>query len=154
MYVSFPNTSPQLRLWGRSSMPSKDGWTLEREHERVTLGRKSYRNMEEWSRPCAVCGEKFSIFTNMNSAGTNSSFGLKTCKEHRGQKVGGGVIMGEEYAQILQERDEAWATNTELLTQNAELRRRLAQYELPEALRQAAAEPATGGGLHSRMPWE
>jgi hypothetical protein len=72
-------------------MPTKDGWTLEREHEKVTLGKKQYRNMEEWTRPCAVCAAKFSIFVRANGGGgVNASFGLKTCKEHRGQRLAGG----------------------------------------------------------------
>jgi len=44
--------------------------------------------MEEWSRPCGVCGEKFVIFVRTNATAVNASFGLRTCKEHRGQKVG------------------------------------------------------------------
>ncbi len=124
-------------------MPSKDGWTLDRQHEKVTLGRKQYRNMEEWSRPCCVCGDKFSIFTSMNAVNINSSFGLRTCEKHRGQK-GTNANMGDEFAQVLRERDEAWAMNAELMQQNGELRRRLATYELPAAFAE----------LQNKMPWE
>lgn len=51
---------------------------------------------------------------------------------------------GEEYAQILRERDEAYELQAKLQDTITELRKRLAAYELPEALRQA----------ENKMPWE
>lgn len=133
-------------------MPSKDGWTHERDHDKVTLGRKQYRNMEEWSRHCCVCGDKFFIHVRQNETGAlSSNFGLRTCKEHRGQKVAGG---GDEYAQILQERNEAWTLNAQLMQDNAELRKRLAVYELPAALGQLQNVTTTNGALHSKAPWD
>lgn len=89
-------------------MPSKDGWALECEHDKVTLGKKQYRNMEEWSRPCAVCGGKFSIFVRASAASVNASFGLRTCKEHRGQKLGTpGTAVFEQHEEL--EQLQTWA---------------------------------------------
>jgi hypothetical protein len=88
-------------------MPSKEGWTHECDHEKITLGRKQYRNMEEWTRPCGVCGNPFSIFVRTNATAINSSFGLKTCKEHRGQKLGtAGTAVFEQHEEL--ERLREW----------------------------------------------
>lgn len=106
-------------------MPSKDGWVNDREHDKVTLGKKQYRNMEEWSRPCAVCGEKFNIFVRANANAVNASFGLRTCKEHRGQRVGaaGVVISTEETDTLKKELAEAYEANAEMSSSAAGLRR-------------------------------
>lgn len=143
-------------------MANKDGWNLERNHDKITLGKKQYRNMEEWCRPCAVCGEPFTIYVRASAGAVNASFGLRTCKDHRGMKPGvTGTLHGissEEFDAVKQERDEAWEANLELLAKHkavfddlqvakgeiASLRGRLAQYELPEAM--AAAK--------NKMPWE
>jgi hypothetical protein len=138
-------------------MPSKDGWTHERDHDKVTLGRKQYRNMQEWSRPCAICGEKFTIHVRASDDVVNSSFGLRTCKNHRGQKIGGGVVVAtdealraaylklEETHSMLVERWEGLQPLydelqqfygvqlkeiAELKRENADLRTRLSRYEL------------------------
>lgn len=88
-------------------MPSKDGWTLERDHDKITLGKKQYRNMQEHSRPCGVCGEKFSIFVRASAPSVNASFGLRTCKDHRGQKLGtAGTAVFEQHEEL--ERLQAW----------------------------------------------
>lgn len=124
-------------------MPTKDGWSLEREHDKITLGKKQYRNMEEWSRPCAVCAERFSIHTRAGA--TSSSFGLRTCKEHRGRVLVAGEP-GElerlkmENSTMRQELDPIYARNRELFEENQQLKARLAKYELPEMLK--------------NMPWE
>lgn len=106
-------------------MPSKDGWTLEREHDKITLGKKQYRNMEEWSRPCAVCAEKFFIYVRAGAQSVNSSFGLRTCKDHRGQRTGavGSVANDEELAAVKKELDEAYEANLELMQQAGGVRK-------------------------------
>lgn len=151
-------------------MPSKDGWTMDREHEKITLGKKSYRNMEEWSRQCVVCGAKFSIFTRANAESLNSSFGLKTCEAHRGQRPGTvqGLPDPNEFekmraanATMTQELTDLHAYSKALFEDNQRLKARLATYELQGAM-EAHAEPlvysapqsTTNGALHSRLPWE
>lgn len=114
---------------------SKDGWTLEREHDKITLGRKQYRNMEEWSRPCSVCGGKFEIFTRTNGGQLNASFGLRTCKLHRGQR---GTAQAPGVALPANELEQLRIENTNLrdecaghLSYIAELERELAQHRPP-----------------------
>lgn len=106
-------------------MPSKDGWVNERDHDKITLGKKQYRNMEEWSRPCSVCGEKFAIFVRGNTNSVNASFGLRTCKEHRGQKTGApGVVVSSEAVDALKkELAEAYDANMETMKTLGGLRR-------------------------------
>jgi hypothetical protein len=150
-------------------MPSKDGWDHDTDHERITLGKKTYRNMEEWSRPCGVCGTRFSIYVRTNATAVNSSFGLKTCKEHRGQKIGGGVLDSgavEELRaelkgmqELLAEWSAVWKTCHPLLKPYGlggvdtfaravqAMHARLAAYELPAAMAQAEA------GIEKKMPW-
>lgn len=120
-------------------MPSKDGWTQVRDHEKITLGRKTYRNMEEWSRPCAACGAPFEIFVRTNAGMVNSSFGLRTCKEHRGQKPAPGTStpLNEEFQRVMM-------ANKIMQEELDGLYARLAKYELPAAMREAA----------KKMPWE
>lgn len=91
-------------------MASKDGWTHDRDHEKISLGKKQYRNMEEWSRPCAACQKSFSIFVRQNTTGINSNFGYRNCKEHRGQKVGAAGVDTEvlEELQGLRELAVEW----------------------------------------------
>lgn len=51
---------------------------------------RTYRNLVEFSRPCATCQKPFSILvTNKIASGTadSNSFGLKNCPEHRRSSV-------------------------------------------------------------------
>lgn len=106
-------------------MASKEGWNLEGTHDKITLGRKQYRNMEEWSRPCGICGVRFSIHVRQAAGTINSSFGLRTCKEHRGQKIGGPAMIAFEQHEEL-ERLQNWEnTFFEVL--------RLVQTKMPDA---------------------
>lgn len=143
-------------------MPSKDGWTHDRDHDKVQLGKKQYRNMEEWSRPCAVCGEKFSIYVRGNAPGglVNSSFGLRTCRTHRGEKPGTAGMPAPGEVDTLR---TANATMSEELTGlYARLREQgdtidmlqdmLSRYELGPAM--AAAAAAYVKPVQLKMPWE
>lgn len=50
------------------------------------IGKKTYVNLVEFSRPCAACGKPFSIHVTAkiaNGAADSNSFGLKNCPEHR-----------------------------------------------------------------------
>lgn len=149
-------------------MPTRDGWTMDREHEKVQLGRKSYRNMEEWSRQCVVCGTKFSIFTRQNAESINSSFGLKTCPEHRGQRpTGAGPLEHGDFncvmmanANMTQELAELHAYAKTLFEENQQLKARLAPYELQGAMEAHAdglvssVPQSTTNSVLSKMPWE
>lgn len=140
-------------------MPSKEGWTHERDHDKVTLGKKQYRNMEEWSRPCALCGNPFSIFVRTGAGELNSSFGLRTCKDHRGQKIpGGSVTDGPEIealrmsnAVMKQELDGAYAQAKTLFEENQVLKARLARYELQGAIQEHATNSEPASNL--TFPW-
>lgn len=51
---------------------------------------REYKNLTEFSRPCANCGNRFSIFvTDKIAAGhaDSNSFGLKNCEQHRRSPV-------------------------------------------------------------------
>lgn len=129
-------------------MPTKEGWTHDRDHDKVTLGRKQYRNMEEWSRPCAICGTRFSIFTRTGAEYVNSSFGLITCKEHRGIKPEAGSVVDYTELENLrafksvteEELAGVYMHNRELQAQVDALTTRLAQYELQPAMEKAQKE--------------
>jgi hypothetical protein len=151
-------------------MASKDGWTLEREHDKVQLGKKQYRNMEEWTRPCAVCAEKFSIFVRTNGAGVNASFGLKTCRQHRGQLSAAAAGPGVENIAALRAENEKLKTQLQNVNSYcASLERvhkeqfeelqvveaRLAKYELQPAM-EAMSEAHTTNGVAQEslaFPW-
>lgn len=63
---------------------TRDGWTHEHDHDSIQIAGRQYRNMKEWSRPCAICGVKYSVFEKAGSVDANSRFGNKTCEQHRG----------------------------------------------------------------------
>lgn len=63
---------------------TREGWTEVREHDSIYLGSKQYRNMKEWSRPCAICGSRFSAFEKVGQVDANSRFSNRTCEAHRG----------------------------------------------------------------------
>lgn len=110
---------------------SRDGWTHERDHESIQIAGRQYRNMKEWSRPCSICGTKYSVFEKSGAVDANSRFGNKTCDQHRGlvpafekgfiawdpersvmvagPKCAGGVDAGEMYSRMKEAEDGAAA---------------------------------------------
>lgn len=151
-------------------MPSKEGWTHDLDHDKITLGRKAYRNMEEWSRPCAVCGEKFSIFVRASGGVINSSFGLRTCKVHRGERPGAygsaapgevqtlrsaNVTMREELTGLYERMREQFE---ELQVCKAKLASFYANAEpfvlSPEVVGCEPVQNTTNSALPSKLPWE
>lgn len=62
---------------------SREGWLHVADHNSVSLQGKQYRDMKEWSRPCAVCGTKFSVFEKSGTVDANSRFSNRTCDAHR-----------------------------------------------------------------------
>lgn len=138
-------------------MPSKDGWNHNRDHDKIRLGRKEYRNMEEWTRPCAVCGEAFSIFVRANGNGlVNSSFGLRTCQKHRGEKPGvGGVPAPGEFdalrtanATMREELDGLYVRLREVFEELQVCKAKLSAYELQPAMAAIKCEAV------QKLPWE
>ena len=78
----FPKAGEELvDLPGRHT---REGWTEVATHASIVLHGKQYKNMKEWSRPCVVCGAKFSAFESATRVDANSQFSSKTCKDHRG----------------------------------------------------------------------
>lgn len=146
-------------------MPSKEGWTHERDHEKITLGKKQYRNMEEWTRPCCVCGEKFAIYTRTNGDIINSSFGLKTCKPHRGERPGVGGMADPGEVQRLRAANATMTEELEGLYERVRLqfeeiqviKARLATYELAPAMHaigcEAVQNTTNGRGDSLTFPW-
>ena len=111
------------------------------------IGKRKYNNLTEYSRPCKTCGARFSIFVTKKIAdgfADSNSFGLKNCEKHR---RGGGTPKN------VQENDTVNLVNTTMkkeleavYRENAELRARMAKYELQPAMERAAQA--------HKMPWE
>lgn len=150
-------------------MPTKDGWTHDSDHDKLTLGAKTYRNMQTWSRPCGVCGERFAIHVRSNGDVVNSAFGLKTCKAHRGQKINGAAINHERVAELEKELADAYETNLENLARIKSLfeelqvcKAKLAGYELSGAMALVAensldTKSSANGKINGEsltMPWQ
>lgn len=148
-------------------MPTKDGWTHHIDHEKVTLGRKQYRNMEEWQRPCMVCAEPFSIFVRANGNGmVNSSFGLRTCNAHRGERPGanGTADPGEvaklrsANATMREELDGLYIRLREVFEELQVSKAKLATYELGPAMAAQAVDFDAGRDTTNsalpKLPWE
>lgn len=122
---------------------------------------RTYKNLTPFSRPCAACGEMFSIHvTEKIAAGhaDSNSFGLKNCEKHR--RSNGAQVNHAELDKLRMINGTMKAELEGLYTRDAEhfaevqtLKARLARYELPAALN-AVAE---SGGLEPRpltFPWE
>lgn len=139
-------------------MHDRSAWTRGRTGETEINGH-TYKNLTEFYRPCATCGNNFSIYvTGRVAAGhaDSNSFGLKNCEEHRrnrpksdsdGPKLhAANVTMAEElkglYARVQEQFEEI-----------QRLKARLALYELPAAFAAAQTEqPFTTGPLQMRAP--
>ncbi len=148
-----------------ASRHNREGWTRVAQHDSVQLGGKQYRHMEEWSRPCAICETKFSVYEKSGQVDANSRFSNRTCEAHRGllpafekgfiawDKDAGtmtagyacsGAVANDDLATVTKERDEAWEMNVELMTELGKLKARLAKYELQPAMQ----------SISEKMPWE
>lgn len=116
-----------------------------------------YKKLIEFSRPCASCGQPFSIFvTEKIAAGhaDSNSFGLRNCERHRRNKT------AQDAAEVETLRTYSTTVKDELAglyAENKALRERLALYELPQAMQAVAndtAPPTTDSPLPHKMPWE
>lgn len=132
-------------------MHDRTEWRQGQEGTKVINGR-SYKNLTEFTRPCAACGERFSIFVTEKIAlghADSNSFGLKNCEAHRRSKTTvsddtlqtSNQTMREELAGLYQRDKEQFA---EIQT----LKARLAAYELQGAM------VGVANGAQNKMPWE
>lgn len=128
-------------------MHDREEWTRGGSGPKVIKG-KTYKNLSEFMRPCATCGEPFSIFVTGKIASghaDSNSFGLKNCEKHRRNKAGSELdavtmansVMKEELAGL-------YVRNKDLFAEVQVLKARLAVYELPAAMAAQAG----------KMPWE
>ncbi len=121
-----------------ASRHNRDGWTEGAQHDSLQLAGKQYRHMQEWTRPCAICKNAFSVFEKIGHADANSRFSNRTCEAHRGllpafekgfiawseeaRSVVAGASCGGStladpigVAEIKKERDEAWEANIDYM---------------------------------------
>lgn len=119
-------------------MRDRTGWTRG-DAGPQRIGTKTYKNLVEFSRPCAACQKSFSIYVTPKIAeglADSNNFGLKNCELHR---RGGGA---PEELENLRSKDRVMADELaglygfikELKQENAALKERLAQYELQPAM--------------------
>lgn len=125
------------------------GWVQIESHDRLSIGPKTYRNMVVWQRACAVCNEAFTIPLKAGDV-TNSNFGLKNCKAHRGMKPGA-PVQGAEFDELKKENAEyadAIGENLALIGQlrreNDALKAKLAEYELQPRM----------AAMQNKLPWQ
>lgn len=129
---------------------------------------RTYKNLTPFSRPCAACGEMFSIHvTEKIAAGhaDSNSFGLKNCEKHR--RSHGPTVDHAELEKLRMinvtmkgELDGLYARDAEHFAEIQSLKARLAQYELPAAMAtlaeyNAGDVKALGSpALALTFPWE
>lgn len=66
-------------------MHDRSEWTRGTAGPKV-IGSREYKNLIDFSRPCAACGEPFSIYVTAkiaNGHADSNSFALKNCPQHR-----------------------------------------------------------------------
>jgi hypothetical protein len=102
-------------------MRDRTDWTRTAEG----LGRK--KNLVQFSRPCATCGNSFSIVVTKKIAdgkADSNSFGLKNCEEHRrGTKPASDLETMRAELAVLKQRDK------ELFAENQALKAKIAALE-------------------------
>jgi hypothetical protein len=118
-----------------------------------TIGKKTYKDLVEFFRPCATCAEPFSIFVTSKIAGgqaDSNSFGLKNCPKHRRNKSG---AEGDEVDtlrmanQVMSEELKGlYGRDKEQFAEIQALKARLATYELAPAMAKVAVQ--------NKLPWE
>lgn len=116
----------------------------------VTLQRpgkapKSYKNLTEFKRPCASCGENFSIFVTRKIAdggADSNSFGLRNCEKHRRVPLRAAGPELEELRMANRTMKEELAAlykrDQEHFAEVQQLKAQLAKYELQPAMMEFA----------------
>lgn len=117
-----------------------------------TIKGKSYKELTEFTRPCATCGEPFSIYVTKkiaNGHADSNSFGLKNCEKHRRNKPAVDNDEIEELKRVNAVLLASLADAEKLVAQAyAELDALKAKYELPGALQRTAE------ASKEKMPWD
>lgn len=135
-------------------MHDRTGWIKGTSGTKVLKGR-TYKDLTEFSRPCATCNQPFSIFVTSKIAmghADSNSFGLKNCEDHRKNKTAAqsdetdalrmaNRVMKEELAGLY-DRDRNQFAEIQAL------KAKLAGYELQGAM--LAADPYLQLGLGPR----
>lgn len=124
-------------------MRDRSEWTEGRTGEHK-IGKKTYKALTEFTRPCVTCGERFSVFVTKKIAdglADSNSFGLKNCEKHR-RTVNAAEVAHAETTSMANsvmkaELDGLYSRNAVLEKQNADLKARLAVYELQPAMERA-----------------
>jgi len=129
-------------------MRDRTGWMRGSSGPQTIKGKK-YNNLVEFHRGCQFCGKPFSIFVTekiaMGHADSNS-FGLRNCEEHRRGRIQKDPEPAD--AEALRMANHVMKEELEgLYSQVQDLKTRLAQYELPAAMADVAAQ-------QTKMPWE
>ncbi len=126
------------------AMRDRTGW-IRCDPGPVRVGKKLYNHLVEFKRACGTCGDFFSVHVTAKIADGHSdsnSFGLRNCPKHRRNAVANPLsdetVMANNV--MREELDGCYAMI-------ADLKARLAQYELAPAMAAQAA-------LTNKMPWE
>ncbi len=124
-------------------MRDRDGW-IRGDGAPVRVKNKLYKHLVEFKRPCAHCAEPFSIFVTRKIAdgeADSNSFGLRNCEKHRRNSIPNPMTEETVMANnvMREELDGCYKTI-------ADLKARLAQYELAPAMAARAA-------LTKPFPW-
>ena len=140
-------------------MHDRSMWTRGTRGTHVAGNGKVYNNLTEFSRPCYTCSQMFSIYVTDRIAdglADSNSFALRNCPMHRQR--------GRRTTEAANPGSDAMVQNTmkEELTglygQVAELKSRLATYELQGAMNNMqVCEPVQNtrpSEFPNRMPWE
>lgn len=114
----------------------------------IKVKNRTYKNLVEFSRPCATCQKPFSIYVTNKIAGghaDSNSFGLKNCPEHRRNKATGDLSDVEALRMansvMKQELAGLYARDKDQFAELQELKARLASYELQGAMSAVAEDP-------------
>jgi hypothetical protein len=113
----------------------------------VTLRGKKYSNLVQYTRPCKTCGAQFSIYvTKRIDAGhaDSNSFGYANCEQHRRGRTaadaGETAQLRTASATMTEELEGLYARNRQIFEELQQVKAKLAQYELPEAMQAAAGD--------------
>lgn len=130
----------------------RHGWERGASGE-VKLKGRTYKDLTEFKRPCATCGNYFSIFVTAKIAegrADSNSFGLRNCEEHRRLPVPKADSpeleqLRMENRTMKEELDGLYKRDAEHFAEIQQLKARLSKYELTPALQAA--------GDLTKFPW-
>jgi len=124
-------------------MHDRSGWERG-EAGAVVIKGKKYPNLVPFTRACATCGGKFSIFVTEKIAdgeADTNSFGLKNCEDHRRNKT----AADNTEVEMLRAANKTMTEElTAAYTHIRELQTRLNKYELQPALEALVNKPSLG----------